>query len=139
MRSEIAIVLVLFGIVASNATSPAQDKEHPIEKEVKESLKDTTKPFTLIVRLKIKDGGTAKFEAAFAKARTATRKEKGNLAYDMGRSAKSPNEYLIYERWQDLAALQTHLRLPHFAALIAEVHELLDGPPDAKVFVPAGE
>ena len=117
----------------------AQDKENPIEKEVKESLKDPTKPFTLIVRLKIKDGGAAKFEAAFAKARAATRKEKGNLAYDMSRAAKSPSEYLIYERWQDFASLQTHLRLPHFAALIAEVHELLDGAPDAKVFVPVSE
>jgi quinol monooxygenase YgiN len=116
--------------------APAQEKENPIEKEVKASLKDLTKPFVLYVRIKIKDDTAVKFEAAFAKARTATRKEKGNKAYSLTRSTKVPNEYVVYERWENFAALQSHLKTPHFAALLTEVGDMVDGAPDVKVFLP---
>ena len=49
------------------APALAQEKENPIEKEVKASLKDPTKPFVMYVHIKIKDGTATKFEAAFAK------------------------------------------------------------------------
>jgi quinol monooxygenase YgiN len=116
--------------------APAQEKENPIEKEVKASLKDLTKPFVLYVRIKIKDDTAVKFEAAFAKARTATRKEKGNKAYSLTRSTKVPNEYVVYERWENFAALQTHMKTPHFTALLTEIGDMLDGAPDVKVFLP---
>jgi quinol monooxygenase YgiN len=119
--------------------APAQEKENPIEKEVKASLKDPTKPFALYVRIKIKDDTAVKFEAAFAKARTATRKEKGNKAYSLTRSAKEPNEYVVYERWENFEALRTHLKTPHFAALLTEVGDMVDGAPDVKVFLPTRE
>ena len=120
---------------------PAQDKDkpNPIETEVKESLKDLTKPFVMIVSVKIKDGGAEKFEAAFAKGRAGSRKEKGNLAYEMSRSAKSPNEYIVYEKWKNFEALQSHFKEPHFTGMIAEVGDLLDGHPTVKVFIPTGK
>ena len=130
----------IFAIAALvTASAPAQDKEHPIEAMVKANLKDPTNPFTLLVQLKVKHGENKKFEAAFAKAVIGTRKEKGNKAYDLNRSAKSPNEYVVYERWQDLKALQEHLKAPHFATLLSEVGDLLDGAPDVKVLIPASE
>jgi hypothetical protein len=45
-------------VVACLFASPviAQDKENPIEKEVKASLKDPAKPFIMIIQVKIKDG-----------------------------------------------------------------------------------
>jgi quinol monooxygenase YgiN len=118
------------------APAAAQDQEHPIVAEAKASLKDPAKPFTLVVRIKVKEGAGAKFEAAYAKAAAGTRQEKGNRAYDLHRSAKAPNEYLLYERWQDLAALQTHLKAPHFAAFFAEAGSLFDGRPEAQIMVP---
>ena len=127
------------GLAGASTPAQAQEKENPIEKEVKANLKDPAMPFSMFIRVKIKDGSGPKFEATFAKAITATRKEKGNKAYDLNRSAKSPNEYIIYERWQDLAALQAHLKTPVITALLAEIGELADGPPELKVFVPAGE
>lgn len=130
-------ILVVAALVSVPA--PAQDKEHPIETMVKANLKDPTKPFTMLVHLKVKEGENKKFEIAFAKAVVGTRKEKGNKAYDLNRSAKSPNEYVVYERWQDLKALQEHLKAPHIATLLAEVGDLLDGPPDVKVLIPASE
>lgn len=118
---------------------PAQEKEHPIAAQVKASLKDPAKPFTMLVSFRVKEGAGPKAEAAFAKAVPPTRKEKGNRAYELNRSAKAPAEYVLYERWQDLAALQAHLRAPHVTALLAELGDLLDGPPEVRVFVPAGD
>ena len=106
MRCLFVIASLLIALLAIVTQAPAQEKENPIEKEVKANLKDPTMPFSMFIRIKIKDGSGPKFEATFAKAIAATRKEKGNKAYDLNRSAKSPNEYVIYERWQDLAALQ---------------------------------
>jgi quinol monooxygenase YgiN len=119
--------------------APAQEEKDPILAEVKANLKDPSKPFTMLVLVKIKDGGAADFEAAFARNRAGSRKEKGNKAYEMSRSTKAPTEYIVYERWTNFAALQAHMKEPHFTTMIAEIGELLAGPPQVKVFLPAGD
>jgi quinol monooxygenase YgiN len=131
----------LFGtLIAAFVFAPlATAQEHPIEAEVKASLKDLTKPFTLVVRLKVKDGSGPKFEEAFAKAAAETLKEKGNKGYEMSRSAKDANEFLVYERWQNFASLQAHLKAPYFGELIMLVTGILDGAPEIKVFIPTGK
>ncbi|MSQ97316.1 MAG: antibiotic biosynthesis monooxygenase [Gemmataceae bacterium] len=139
MRCLFCITPFLIVALALVAQAPAQDKENPIATEVKANLKDPTKPFTMFVHVKIKVGAGSKFEAAFAKAIVGTRKEKGNKAYDLNRSVKAPNEYVVYERWQDLAALQAHLKTPHITTLLTEIGDLLDGPPEVKALLPAGE
>ncbi|MBI3823880.1 MAG: antibiotic biosynthesis monooxygenase [Planctomycetes bacterium] len=139
MSILIRTTLMLIIVLLLAAPALAQDKENPIEKEVKASLKDPSKPFVMYVHLKIKEGNAAKFEAAFAKARTATRKEKGNKAYSLTRSTKAPNEYIVYERWDNLAALQAHLKAAHITALLTEVGDMLDGAPAVKVYLPTRE
>jgi quinol monooxygenase YgiN len=130
------VVIVAAGLAGR---APAQEKEDPIAATVKASVKDPSRPFTMLVRLKIKEGAAAKFEAAFARAIAATRREKGNRAYELNRSAKAPNEYLLYERWQNLAALQAHLKAPHLTAALAETGPLLEGAPEVRVLLPVGE
>jgi quinol monooxygenase YgiN len=131
-----AAALLLFG---PGRIASAGEKVNPIVAQVKASLKDQTKPFTLIVRLQTKEDAGAKFEAAFAKAVGPTRKEKGCLVYQLDRDTKKPGAYLVYERWQNLAALEAHLQSPHITNLLAAIGSLLDGAPDFQVLVPAGE
>ena len=130
-------------IVASSlltiAGAAAQEKEHPIAAQVKAALKDPTKPFTLVVRLKLKEGTGQKLEEAFAKAAKATRQEKGNRAYDLNRDVKMPTQYLVYERWQNVAALEAHLKTDYITALLAQLGELLASPPEASIFVSTGD
>jgi quinol monooxygenase YgiN len=137
--AALLVVTVLAGSALVVIPAPAQEKENPIAAQVKAAVKDPAKPFTLIVRLRIKEGVAAKFEAAFAKARKATRQEKGNAAYDLNRDAKTPTQYLVYERWQSVAALETHLKSPHITTLLAELGDLLAAPPEASIFLPTGE
>ena len=68
MRFLFLTASLLMVLLAPLPQLPAQEKESPIEKEVKANLKDPTKPFMMLVHIKIKDGMAAKFEAAFAKA-----------------------------------------------------------------------
>jgi quinol monooxygenase YgiN len=119
------------------SVTQAQEKsqEHPLLRVAKESLADSTKPFTLLVRFKIKEGQGPKFEAAAAKAVKGTRKEKGNLAYELSRTAKGTN-YVIYERWENLAALDSHLKSAHFKTAWAELDPLLDGDLEVHLLVP---
>ena len=129
--------LVMFALFTLPQAS-AQDELHPIAKDVKASLKDPSKPFTILVHLKIKPGTAKKFMAAFAPAIKATLKEKGNIAYQLNRDAKNANEYLVYERWQNLDALNKHLKTKYITKLLEVAKEVLSDPPEVRVMLPAG-
>ena len=113
------------------------EKPRPVVAKVKEVVKDGDKPFTLVVILKAKEDVGGKIETAFAKAVKPTRKEKGCLAYDLNRDPKTPGRYVVYERWQNLAALQAHLESEHIKTLLKELGEVLDGGPELRILLPA--
>ncbi len=133
--AAVAAVCVLARSVA--IAQPADDQPHPIVAEARAALKDPAKPFTLAVRLKLNAGTTEQFETIFAKAAKLAREEEGCLTYELNRDAKGETSYLVYERWQNLAALETHIKSPHFIELSDEVGPMLDGPPEIDVLVPA--
>lgn len=132
-----AIVLSLSTLVASPAR--ADEEPHPVVAQVKPHLKDPNKPFTMTVHLQVKEGAGDKFEAAFSKALKGSRKEKGCIAYDLNRDPKKATSYTVYERWQNLAALEGHMKTEHITALLKEIGDLLEGPPEVRVLFPAGE
>lgn|SRR5262245_14351527 len=125
-------------VLASSAATDDKDL-HPIAAKVKSELKDPAKPFTMTVNLQVRDGAAERFEAAFAKALRATRKEKGCVAYDLNRNAKDTSRYIVYERWKSLADLESHLRSDHITTLLGELKDLLAGEPDVSVLLPAAE
>jgi quinol monooxygenase YgiN len=132
----VSTALAIAGLVASPL--PGQEKPSPIVSKVKAALQDPTRPFTLLVSFQAKEGAGEKIEAAFAKAVRETRREKGCLAYDFSRDAKTPSRYVVYERWQNLAALAAHLRSAHITTMQKEVAGLRVAP-DVQVLVPVGE
>jgi quinol monooxygenase YgiN len=131
--SLVAVLLLVPALAGS------EEKENPILTFVKSRVKDPKKPFTLTVRLKVKEGSGEKFETTFAKALTATRKEKGCINYDLNRDTDNTGRYLVYERWKNLEALGAHLNSDHIKALLAALPELLEGEPEPGVLIPAGE
>jgi quinol monooxygenase YgiN len=127
----------LAAVLLSVAQPQDKSKEDPILRSVKDNLSDPTKPFTLLLRFKVKEGQGPKFEAAMGKAVKETRKDKGNLAYELSlsRSAKGSN-YIIYERWENLAALEAHMKTAHFKTTATEIAPLLESAIDLELFVP---
>lgn len=43
-----------------------------------------------------------------------TRKEEGNLQYNLAQSQDDPSIYVIFELWESQRALDSHLSQPHF-------------------------
>jgi quinol monooxygenase YgiN len=118
---------------------PAAADDHPIVASVRQQLKETDKPFTMLVALKVKEGKNQPFEAAFKEAIAGTRKEPGNLVYQLNRHAQSGQIYIVYERWKNLDALKAHVETPHIEKLLAALADLLDDAPDIDVLVPIGD
>jgi quinol monooxygenase YgiN len=117
------------------SVAQGQSMEDVILGVAKKNLSDTTKPFTLVIKFRVKEGQAAKFEAAMAKAVKETRKDKGNLAYELGKTPKGPN-YVIYERWDNLAALEAHLKTAHYKEAATAVKPLLEAEIDVDLLVP---
>src|SRR5579884_1682024 len=120
---------VLTVTVLATAAS-AQDNESPIIAQGKAELKHPDRPFVLLVRVQLKDGMQKKFEAAFATSRQSTRKEKGNLAYQLTRNAKDSTHYVVYEHWKNLAALESHVQSQYVTTLLSEVHDMVEAAPE---------
>jgi quinol monooxygenase YgiN len=132
-------MLSLTALFLCATLTPAAEPDHPVVATVRAAIQDPSKPFVLVVQIKVKDGAGMKFEQAFAKFGTESRKEKGNRAYDLSRSGKNPNEYLVYERWETLDALAAHLKTPHFQEAAAAIGDLGDGAPEIRVWVAVGD
>lgn len=137
LRAKLAVCLTLF-LASGVAFGQEKSEENPIVATVKASVKDQTKPFTMVVTLEVKEGMGKKFEKAFAKAIKGTRKEKGNIAYQLSRNAKMPTQYMVYERWRNVEALSAHMETDHIKGLLSEIGDMLKGAPEVTVFMPAG-
>ncbi len=139
LRGMCLVAGPLFAILFVPVLAAGEEKENPILTFVKTRVKDQKKPFTLVVRVTVKDASTAKFEEAFAKAIKATRAEKGCLTYDLNRDTNDAARYVVYERWKSVADLESHLKSDHIKALLAALPDLIEGAPEPHVLTPAGE
>jgi quinol monooxygenase YgiN len=139
VRTTCLVIGLLAVMVLAPSRAASDDKDDPIIAFVKPKLKAPDKPFTLVVILKVKEGEVKKFEAAMAKAVKASRMEKGCISYDLNRDSEDPMRYQIYERWKSLADLEAHLKSEHLKALRGLLPELVAGPPEPRVMLPASE
>jgi quinol monooxygenase YgiN len=125
------IVLALAG--AFSTALGADD--HPAVALVKSKVKDPAKPFALFVTIKAKPGKGKELEALFAPCIAATKKEAGCLAYELNQDPDDPATYVMFEKFKNLAALQTHLKLEHTTKLLKAIEPLADGQIQAKVYL----
>lgn len=120
--------------------APARgDEENPIVTLVKSKVKDKTKPFGMTVTFKVKAGQEKAFEEAFGPSLKATRKEAGCLAYHMNRDLDEPREFVVYEKFKSIAALEDHAKSKHVEELLKIIGPLLEAAPTVKVYLPVGE
>ena len=70
----------------------------------------------LVATLKIKPGSLPAILEAVMPCIEGTRKEPGNISYDLLHSQTDENTLVFVERWQDQAAIDNHFIEPHFTA-----------------------
>ena len=68
----------------------------------------------LAVRVTIKAGHEDEVIVPLRKLQEETRREPGCISYFVQRSRENARRYLIYEQYQDQAALDTHRASDHF-------------------------
>ena len=84
--------------------------------------------YVVCVKLEVKPEKVGAFvELATYDARE-TRKEPGNLRFDLVRAVDNPLVFRLYEVYRDEDAIKAHQQTPHYARWKEEVPELLSSP-----------
>jgi quinol monooxygenase YgiN len=66
-----------------------------------------------------------------------TRKEAGNIAYDMHESVTDPTKMVFVERWENVEALVPHRASEHMKTFGRLVAKCLAAPPKIEIITPA--
>lgn len=84
----------------------------------------SAKSVTVIATFQAKPGKEAKLRESLLGLVAVTRKEPGCLNYDLHQSSEEPAKFLFHENWSSKAALDTHLKSAHIAALLPRMDDL---------------
>ena len=88
----------------------------------------------IVATMKIQDGKNAEFEAFFAElAKQVRANEPGNIAYQLTKSRKDPQEYKVLELYKDQEAVTVHGQTEYFKAAGPKFGAVLAGRPDVEL------
>jgi len=87
---------------------------------------------TCTAKLTVKAGVEQEFERMMRIAVPKVREEPGNHAYILHRSTQEPRVFMVYEAYEDQAALEAHRA--HLRAMGIDVRSMLDGPPTVEFY-----
>jgi quinol monooxygenase YgiN len=68
---------------------------------------------TVIARIKTKPGMEKQMQQDLLSLLTPTRSEIGNINFDLLIDINDPNVFILYENWEDRAALDAHFEQPY--------------------------
>jgi len=88
----------------------------------------------IMVRLEVKPERVDDFLKLVTFNASESRKEPGNLRFDVVRSVDNRTRFALYEVYRDDAAVQAHRATPHFAKWRAEIEGLLVTPRISELF-----
>lgn len=81
-----------------------------------------------MVTINVKEGHAAEFLEAFRINYEGTRKEPGNLRFDVLRDPENEHSFLIYEVFSSAEALDAHRKTPHYQECVRRIDPILSGP-----------
>jgi quinol monooxygenase YgiN len=87
-----------------------------------------------IVRLRARSGEADALAAVLRDLVGKSGAEAGALASVLHTSASDPELFMVYERWRDAAAFDSHMATPHVAHFLAVADDLLAMPASVDAF-----
>lgn len=75
----------------------------------------------------VSDESSEKFIALAANLIEETRKEKGNISYELIRGNDNKNLFAFLEKWADKEVLGIHMKTEHFKIIVPKLNDLMDG------------
>ena len=91
----------------------------------------------VVATLTIKPEMRAELIAAAKACIAETRKEAGNIAYDLHESVTDPAKLVFVEQWDNAEALVPHRKMEHMKTFGRVVVNCLTAPPKIEVITPA--
>lgn len=82
-------------------------------------------PLYLIAILRAKAGAEAELGRRLGELIAPTRKEAGNLRYELHQSNDNAGTWILYETWRSRADLDLHFKEPLIAAMLKDFPKLL--------------
>ncbi|MBM7694063.1 quinol monooxygenase YgiN [Peribacillus deserti] len=64
----------------------------------------------------------------------ASRKENGNVSYNLYKNTENDNIFMMVEVWKDAQAVDSHNQSSDFTSFVGKVKEFLTAPLDVKAF-----
>lgn len=106
---------------------------HPLAAEVAVQLGGQTGPFLMLVGMQTHVGRSSDLVQAFLEPLAETVQEQGNFTYRLVQDLNQPEKFLVIEHWQDLAALDSHLKQPYLERLLQNLEPVLCEAPTVTV------
>ena len=91
----------------------------------------------VVATLTVKPETRAELIAAAQACIAETRKEAGNIAYDMHESVTDPSRMVFVEQWDNAEALEPHRKTDHMKAFGRVVVNSQDAPPNIDIITHA--
>jgi quinol monooxygenase YgiN len=85
-------------------------------------------------KLKAIEGKGDELEVEFRKLAPKVLKDPGAISYAIHRKADAPNEFLVYEKYENGEALKFHSSTEHFKEFSKAIASLLDGRPEIGIY-----
>ncbi len=82
---------------------------------------------TIVVPIFANVGKEKELKAAIEKCAEQTRKEIGNVCYKLHVAFDNQAHFVIYEKWQNQAALDFHMEQPYLKELLEDKNNLVAG------------
>ncbi|AGT10728.1 antibiotic biosynthesis monooxygenase [Paracoccus aminophilus] len=89
-----------------------------------------------LVRIEVKPGHRDTFLEAFTINCEGTRKEPGNLRFDLLCDPEDENKFSVYEIFRDEAALDEHRKTPHYRTCVEMIDPITVGGRRKDFFLP---
>ena len=83
---------------------------------------------SIIAVLRARQGKIDALRQALQALLLPTRKEPGNIEYQLFQLRDAPDVFYVRESWRGQAGLDAHIALPHFQAFILQMNDLLAEP-----------
>ena len=90
----------------------------------------------VVATLTVKPEMRAELIAAATACIRETRKEKGNIAYDLHESVTDPTKMVFVEQWENAEALGPHRKSEHMRAFGSIAATCLSAPPRIEIITP---
>ena len=85
-------------------------------------------------KLKAAEGKGDELEKKFKELLTRVLNEPGTKVYTIHRKSDSPNEFLIYEKYESCDAFKSHMSTEYFKEFSKSIAPLLDGRADIGIY-----